>query len=275
MSKCAENNGYRVVRVLGAGSFGTVFSCIKDTDGGPKNYACKVMFQPANTDTRTAIREKKAMMRLLQEPHPNLIAPIEVIQSTVSILMVFELAQGDLIQWLNMMIKTTPAVEFHVYLNAVQRITKGILNGVDHLHKIGLIHRDLKPDNILLKGTTIKISDFGTVSDVGGNQSVQTFTRVGTVKYMAPEIGTGKYGKPVDVWSIGCIMNLFWFHSVPFKNQREARTKQFKIPRKLHKNKGVHRIIVDFIRAMLFKQPAKRWTIDKLQNHPFFNLKRK
>jgi calcium-dependent protein kinase len=84
--------------------------------------------------------------------------------------------------------------------------------GVNHMHAHGIVHRDLKLDNILFKtddpNATVKIIDFGFATMI--ESGVKMHDRMGTPLYVAPEILKGNYDNRCDIWSIGIILyNLF------------------------------------------------------------------
>ncbi|CAI5732788.1 unnamed protein product [Hyaloperonospora brassicae] len=87
------------------------------------------------------------------------------------------------------------------------RIAAGVLRGLSHIHKKRMVHRDIKPHNLLTnRQGEVKISDFGLARTLNDN-STSTKTFVGTLLYMAPErIGGGDYSYPADVWSFGLAM---------------------------------------------------------------------
>ena len=94
------------------------------------------------------------------------------------------------------------------------QILKQMCTGVAFIHNKGLIHRDLKPDNIFIQEDTIKIADFGLVTNKGKHST----NRVGTELYMAPEVTAekGDYDNKVDIYSLGLI---FLELLVPFGNK--------------------------------------------------------
>tara|TARA_B110000208_G_scaffold189674_2_gene251764 strand:- start:9081 stop:10223 length:1143 start_codon:yes stop_codon:yes gene_type:complete len=81
----------------------------------------------------------------------------------------------------------------------------GIINGLEYLYSSNILHRDIKPHNILIKNNTIKISDFGFAKTFEKNQLITTFC--GSPLYMAPEIiKNRKYNNNSDIWSLGVVL---------------------------------------------------------------------
>jgi serine/threonine protein kinase len=83
----------------------------------------------------------------------------------------------------------------------------GIAHGMAHVHSLGIIHRDLKPANILLDQDFLpRICDFG-ISLFDGDESASMARKVGTPRFMAPELMTlAKYGNKIDVYSYGMLL---------------------------------------------------------------------
>ncbi|XP_025929524.1 cyclin-dependent kinase 7 isoform X2 [Apteryx rowi] len=147
---------------------------------------------------RTALRE----IKLLQElSHPNIIGLLDAFGHKSNISLVFDFMETDL----EVIIKDTSIVLTQSHIKAYMLMT---LQGLEYLHQHWILHRDLKPNNLLLdENGVLKLADFGLAKSFGSPNRVYTH-QVVTRWYRAPELlfGARMYGVGVDMWAVGCIL---------------------------------------------------------------------
>ncbi|ETV84687.1 serine/threonine protein kinase, variant 1 [Aphanomyces astaci] len=154
----------------------------------------------------------------------------------------------------------------------VARIAASVLRGLQHIHGNRMVHRDIKPHNLLLNHQgDIKISDFGLARTLNDN-ATQTKTFVGTLLYMAPErIGGGDYAYPSDIWSFGLVLVSVALGRYPLPTHdgffglvdSVANEGYLKLPPVFSD------ACRDFMDKCLAIEPEDRWTAEQLLRHPF------
>nr|XP_010949277.1 cyclin-dependent kinase 3 [Camelus bactrianus] len=189
---------FQKVEKIGEGTYGVVYKA-KNKETG-QLVALKKIRLDLETEgvPSTAIREISLLKEL---KHPNIVRLLDVVHSEKKLYLVFEFLSQDLKKYMD----STPASELPLHL--VKSYLFQLLQGVNFCHSHRVIHRDLKPQNLLINELgAIKLADFGLARAFG--VPLRTYTHeVVTLWYRAPEIllGSKFYSTAVDVWSIGCI----------------------------------------------------------------------
>src|SRR3954471_23101036 len=130
--------------------------------------------------------------------------------------------------------------------------------GLTFLHDCGIVHRDLKPANVFFENGYVKIGDYGLSKAISPTQhSGQTVT-VGTVHYMAPEIGAGKYDRSIDIYALGAVLYEMLTGTVPFigASPSEILMKHLSAEPDMS---GVAEPFATVIKKSMAKDPAQRY----------------
>lgn len=190
-------NNYRKEKKIGEGTYAVVYEGVQISTG--RKVAIKKIKLGDFKDGihMTAIREIKFLQEL---KHPNIIELIDVFSNKTNLNLVLEYLDSDL----EMIIKAKDIVFSVADIKSWMLMT---LRGLYHCHHSFVLHRDLKPNNLLIASNgQLKIADFGLSREYGEPLKVMT-SQVVTRWYRAPELlfGAKEYGYSVDIWSVGCI----------------------------------------------------------------------
>ncbi|HVA45629.1 MAG TPA: serine/threonine-protein kinase [Pirellulales bacterium] len=197
-------DGYTLKRGIGRGGFGEVYYATSDAG---KELALKLIRR--NLDV-----ELRGVTQCLNLKHPNLLSLFDVKQDeTGDSWVVMEYVAGDSLE---------AVLERHPDGLPRQELLAwfyGIAAGVTYLHDHGIVHRDLKPGNIFSDEGIVKIGDYGLSKFISASRRSGQTESVGTVHYMAPEIGNGRYGKEIDIYALGIILYEMLTGHVPFEGE--------------------------------------------------------
>uniref|UniRef100_A0A672ZBQ2 Cyclin-dependent kinase-like 2 n=1 Tax=Sphaeramia orbicularis TaxID=375764 RepID=A0A672ZBQ2_9TELE len=190
---------YQSLGLVGEGSYGTVLKCRHRGSG--RLVAIKKFLD--SDDDRTVKKIAQREIKLLRQlRHDNLVNLLEVWKRRRRWYLVFEFVERTLLDELE---QNPNGLD----LNTSRQYLFQILRAGAFCHQQNIIHRDIKPENILISHSgVIKLCDFGFARTVASPAEGGVYTDyVATRWYRPPEllVGDTKYGKPVDVWAVGCL----------------------------------------------------------------------
>jgi serine/threonine-protein kinase len=219
---------YTIRALLGAGGMGQVYE-VEAKDGA--RYAMKAPLPEAASDAVASKRFAREANALQLVDHPNLVRAVDQIVEQGRLYLVLELARG-------------PSLGDELKHGALAPrralvIARQVLDGLEHAHAQGLVHRDLKPDNLVLTRAgepgrefeRVKILDFGLVklldaaaAAIGGDVLTRTGITFGTPMYMAPEQALGrKVDGRADLYALGVILFEMLTGTTPFSGTEPAQ----------------------------------------------------
>jgi serine/threonine-protein kinase len=249
---------YRLIDRLGAGGMGEVWRA-EDTKL-LRRVAIKILPAALASDAEWKERFLREARTIAQLNHPNIATIYAIDQTAETLFIAMELVEGEP---LSNMIARGPVLP----ADAV-RVAVHVADGLDDAHEKGIIHRDIKPDNILVSQKVVKILDFGIAKQIGklaGTSLTQGGMVMGTPHYMSPEQALGRpVDTRTDIFSLGVVLYEMLSGTKPF-NGEAATEVLLKIvmqePRDISQAAfGITPALAQIVRRCMQKQAGDRYT---------------
>uniref|UniRef100_A0AAQ5Y185 non-specific serine/threonine protein kinase n=1 Tax=Amphiprion ocellaris TaxID=80972 RepID=A0AAQ5Y185_AMPOC len=252
-------NSYHVLELVGEGSFGRVHK-------GRKRFTGQVValkFMPKLGRSEKELRNLKREIDIMRDlQHPNIVQLFDSFETETEVVVVTEYAEGQLFQILE--------DDGSLPENQVREIACQLVSALYYLHSHRILHRDMKPQNILLgKSGVVKLCDFGFARAMSVSTLVLTSIK-GTPLYMSPELVEEKpYDHTADLWSLGCILYELHTGAPPFYTNSIFHLVQLIVRDPVKWPETMSDTCMSFLKGLLTKDPQKRLSWPDLLHHPF------
>ena len=251
------NDRYQIIKTLGEGGMANVYlahDTILD-----RNVAVKVLRGDLANDEKFVRRFQREALSASSLSHPNIVEMYDVGEDDGQYYIVMEYVDG---KTLKQVLKSRGKLSITEVVDIMLQLT----DGMAHAHDAYIIHRDIKPQNIMiLSNGMIKITDFGVATALNSTQLTQTNSVMGTVHYLPPEQAQGK-GSTIrsDIYSMGIMMYELLTGLVPYKGENavEIALKHLKepLPSVRKTDPSIPQSIENIIIRATAKNPKNRYT---------------
>ena len=234
---------------------GTVYRAVDETLD--RDVAIKVL-HPKLADARVLQRFRAEATTLARLNHPEIATIYELFQSENALLLVMELLRGETLESICSRVQALPPA-------SAASLADKILSALDHAHRVGIVHCDIKPANVMVTdGGGIKIMDFGTARVRGPRAGARDRYTMGTPAYMSPEqvLGQDIDGR-ADLYAVGVVLYRLLTANLPFSGDHAlavARQHIAQEPTPLHVHRqGLPPWCDAILQRALAKPPADRF----------------
>jgi serine/threonine-protein kinase len=220
--------------------------------------AVKILRADLAADEGTRARFRHEAISAARLSHPNIVSTYDTGDDDGVAYIVMELIDGPTLRHLIDQQGGLPVAD-------VIRIGKQVADALDAAHRAGLVHRDVKPANVLVPLTgPVKVTDFGIAKAAGGDDLTRTGTVMGTARYLAPEQVNGRPTDPrTDVYALGLLMFEALCGHPPFGGDTEIATAMARLttaaPAVRAERPEVSQALDDVIHRCLARQPSARF----------------
>ena len=254
------NDRYEIIKNIGEGGMANVYLA-KDTILD-RSVAVKVLRGDLSSDDKFIRRFEREALSVSNLSHPNIVEVYDVGVEDGSHYIVMEYIDG---KTLKQLLKKRESLTLTEVIDIMTQLT----DGISHAHESYIIHRDIKPQNIMIEDDgRIKITDFGIAMALNATQLTQTNSVMGSVHYLPPEQASGKSATvKSDIYSMGILMYELLTGNVPFKgdNAVEIALKHMKdkIPSIRKQDPSIPQSVENIIIKACAKNPRNRYDTAK------------
>ena len=243
-------DGYTIQYALGRGGFGEVYFGISDSG---RQVALKAVQNYEDVELR-------GISHCMNLKSPHLVTIFDVRRGEGGVpWVIMEYVSGPSLQEV-----LAEAGDSGIGEDQAMFFARELIKGLRYLHDAGVVHRDLKPHNVFFEDGTVKIGDYSLSKAISGTQQTGHTTAVGSVHYMAPEIGQGKYDKAVDIYALGVILYEMLTGQPPYVGQSMGEV----LIKHLTSEPDVSKLsqpYADVIRTAMQREPDKRFeSVDEM-----------
>eukprot|EP00179_Madagascaria_erythrocladioides_P005902 CAMPEP_0198312472 /NCGR_PEP_ID=MMETSP1450-20131203/3822_1 /TAXON_ID=753684 ORGANISM="Madagascaria erythrocladiodes, Strain CCMP3234" /NCGR_SAMPLE_ID=MMETSP1450 /ASSEMBLY_ACC=CAM_ASM_001115 /LENGTH=486 /DNA_ID=CAMNT_0044015417 /DNA_START=72 /DNA_END=1532 /DNA_ORIENTATION=+ len=257
-----------IISPIGRGGSGKVF-LVEDKATGER-LAMKVLEKAEVYESDGSMRHAIDERLLLEkcQGHPNIVQLKYAFQTEANLYLVTEFCEGG---------------DLHMYLRRMggklseahaRQIAAEVVLAVNHVHSLGVVYRDIKPENILLDSEGhIRLADFGLAKFLEGGRHGRTRSFCGTRDFIAPEMMVGgSYGLSVDTWSFGVLLYRMVFGRAPFPSKGISRAEHVRRVEEepVRYPNGSSPEVESLLKGLLHKDLEFRMEFHEIQSHPFF-----
>ncbi|NXQ99785.1 STK36 kinase, partial [Sagittarius serpentarius] len=250
---------YHVLEMIGEGSFGRVYK-------GRRKHSAQVVALKFIPKVGRSEKELKNLQREIEIMrglhHPNIIQMLDSFETNKEVVVVTDYAEGELFQILE--------DDGSLPEDQVQTIAAQLVSALYYLHSHRILHRDMKPQNILLgKDGIVKLCDFGFARAMSIHTMVLTSIK-GTPLYMSPELVEERpYDHTADLWSVGCILYELFVGTPPFYTSSIFQLVSLIVKDPVKWPAAISPVFKSFLQGLLMKDPRQRLSWPELLSHPF------
>lgn len=250
------NDRYEIIKMIGEGGMANVY--LANDNILERKVAIKVLRGDLSNDEKFIRRFKREALSVSNLSHPNIVEVYDVGEEDGNYYIVMEYIEG---KTLKQLLQKRGALTLPEVIDIMSQLT----DGLSHAHEAYIIHRDIKPQNIMIEDNgLVKITDFGIAMALNSTQLTQTNSVMGSVHYLPPEQANGK-GSTIksDIYSLGILMYELLAGSVPFKGDTavEIALKHMKekMPSIRKQNPTIPQSVENIVLKATAKNPKNRY----------------